>query len=229
MSVYLWIDLLTLLGPLALSFDRRVRFWRSWGALFPSILVAGGLHAVWDALVAARGDWGFNPAYVLPVRLFGLPLEELLFFVAVPYACVFVYEAGRVLLRERSVAFPRFLSFAIAGVAAATAFVFRGQHYTFLVCLAFGGFFLLAGIAAPGLLRTSSFWIGQLLGYLPFLVVNGILTALPVVTYDRGAIWGVRAYTIPLEDFLYSFTLVGLSILFYHLFRSLASDRRKAA
>jgi lycopene cyclase domain-containing protein len=215
--VYLAIDLLTLSVPLTLSFDRRVAFFRKWGALFPSILVSGGLHAVWDSMVTVRGDWGFNPMYVLGIRILGLPLEEILFFVVVPYACVFIYEAVRAYVPAGKLPFPRVLAFAIAAASFATAIVFRSQHYTLLVCLAFGGYFIITGLFSPGLLRDSRFWIAQGLSYLPFLVVNGVLTALPVVVYSRAAIWGIRVLSIPLEDFFYSFVLIGLSVFMYTL------------
>jgi lycopene cyclase domain-containing protein len=215
MSVYLLVDLLTIAGPLALSFDRRVAFWRRWGALFPAILVSGGLHAAWDALVTARGDWSFNPAYVLPLRIAGLPLEEILFFVAVPYACVFIYEVVRAYLTEREVRVTRAVSLPLAAAAAVTAVAFRGQHYTLIVCLALALFFALCSLPGVRLLRSRSFWIAQAISYVPFLAVNGVLTALPVVRYDDSATWGVRVYSIPVEDFLYSFTLLGLSLLVY--------------
>jgi hypothetical protein len=53
--------------------------------------------------------------------------------------------------------------------------------------------------------------------FVPFLLFNGLLTALPVVLYNPKEIWGVRAYTIPIEDFFYSFSLLGFNALVYRL------------
>ncbi len=48
-----------------------------------------------------------------------------------------------------------------------------------------------------------------------FLVCNGILTALPVVTYNPSEMLDVRFFTIPLEDFIYGFALVTATISIY--------------
>lgn len=48
-----------------------------------------------------------------------------------------------------------------------------------------------------------------------FLVCNGILTALPVVTYNPGQMLDIRFITIPVEDFVYGFALVTSTISIY--------------
>ena len=44
--------------------------------------------------------WGFNNDYLLGIYLFNLPLEEILFFITVPYACVFIYECLNVYIKK---------------------------------------------------------------------------------------------------------------------------------
>lgn len=58
----------------------------------------------------------------------------------------------------------------------------------------------------------------MLLTFIPFLIVNYILTSLPVVTYNPNEITGFFVITIPAEDFFYSFSLIGFYILVYELF-----------
>jgi hypothetical protein len=41
----------------------------------------------------------------------------------------------------------------------------------------------------------------------------------PLVVYNDAEIWGARVYTIPVEDFFYSFALLGLAILVYQPLR----------
>jgi lycopene cyclase domain-containing protein len=52
----------------------------------------------------------------------------------------------------------------------------------------------------------------------PFLIVNGILTGSwienEVVWYNNNENLGIRVFTIPVEDFVYAFTLI-LSCLFF--------------
>jgi len=46
-------------------------------------------------------------------------------------------------------------------------------------------------------------------------VVNGLLTSLPVVTYDNMQNLGIRIGTIPIEDFLYAAILLSMNISLY--------------
>jgi lycopene cyclase domain-containing protein len=49
----------------------------------------------------------------------------------------------------------------------------------------------------------------------PFLIVNGMLTALPVVEYNDAHTLGIRVFTIPLEDFFYFFLLLIMNLTIY--------------
>jgi lycopene cyclase domain-containing protein len=44
------------------------------------------------------------------------------------------------------------------------------------------------------------------------LLVNGVLTGLDVVTYDPGTIWGPRIAYAPVEDLLFGFAMVTLTL-----------------
>ena len=69
---------------------------------------------------------------------------------------------------------------------------------------------LLEGIA-PATLRSGRFWLAMALTYVPFLAANGVLTGLPVVWYDDARILSIRAGSIPLEDFVYSFSMLAMA------------------
>jgi len=72
--LYLGLNLFTLLGPLALSFDRKVAYWRTWKALFPAIAITGALFLGWDVWFTDAGVWGFNPEYLTGWYLFQLQI-----------------------------------------------------------------------------------------------------------------------------------------------------------
>ena len=54
---------------------------------------------VWDAVAVAAGVWTYNPRYVTGLRLpFGVPVEELVFFLVVPVCALLTYGCVQALL-----------------------------------------------------------------------------------------------------------------------------------
>ncbi len=47
---------------------------------------------IWDVWATNRGHWGFNPDYYLGFKIINLPLEEISFFIIIPFCCVFVWS-----------------------------------------------------------------------------------------------------------------------------------------
>lgn len=47
---------------------------------------------VWDVIVTEAGHWSFSDTYTTGITIINLPLEEVLFFIAVPLAAVLVWE-----------------------------------------------------------------------------------------------------------------------------------------
>ena len=88
---YLWVNLAVLSVPFVASFDKRVAFVKEWGAFWPACLLTMTGFIAWDVWFTHEGVWGFNEAHLTGVGCLGLPIEEWLFFITVPYACVFTY------------------------------------------------------------------------------------------------------------------------------------------
>jgi lycopene cyclase domain-containing protein len=218
LNAYLLINVLVILFPLVLSFDRRVSFFRQWRAVFPAVLIVGAFYIYEDVLATARGNWFFAERWSGDVQWLGLPPGEWFFFITVPYACLFIYACVRSYVPEKIVRFPRFITWLTSGAAALCAWIFRDQGYTMIVMLVFCVTSLALGLLRPDLLGSRQFWAALGLSYCAFLVVNGILTAVPVVLYGPQAIWGIRVITIPLEDFFYNFSLLALNFLLFRIF-----------
>lgn len=216
---YLLINFFSILVPLLFSFERKMKFYKKWKQLLPALLTTAIVFIVWDYFKTRNGIWSFSEVYTVGIRFFGLPLEELLFFFAIPYSCVFIYES--VFYYVKQPVFEKYVfsvSSVISVLALAGAAFSWGQVYTFSVL------FLLA-IALPLSVRLFSqdqfdkFMITYLISLFPMAVVNGMLTALPVVIYNDAENMGVRIGTIPLEDFIYSFLLLFSNLLLYEMFR----------
>jgi lycopene cyclase domain-containing protein len=56
------------------------------------------------------------------------------------------------------------------------------------------------------------FWAAYAIVIVFQLLMNGVLTGLDVVVYDPGAIWGPRIAYAPVEDLLFGFALVTLTL-----------------
>ncbi|MFM9945254.1 MAG: lycopene cyclase domain-containing protein, partial [Bacteroidia bacterium] len=59
------------------------------------------------------------------------------------------------------------------------------------------------------------FYISYILCLIPFFIVNGLLTSLPVIEYNDAANLGIRIGTIPLDDFIYNAALLLLVTMGY--------------
>lgn len=224
-AAYLLIDAASLAFPLAFARSIRFGFGRAW----PRALLAVGLSALpfaaWDIAFARAGVWDFNPAYVLGPAFLGLPIEEWLFFLCIPFACLFIYRqfAGAPAasgpaglpsgIRPRpGRAFV--LGFAALSLAfAALSLSHAGRAYTLCVGLCAAAAAAALAWARPRYARP--FLLGLAVQYLPFLLVNGLLTALPVVLYRADAILGPRLFRIPVEDAAYAFAMFASAVAWY--------------
>jgi lycopene cyclase domain-containing protein len=56
------------------------------------------------------------------------------------------------------------------------------------------------------------FWTAYAIVVVFQLLMNGVLTGLDVVSYDREAIWGPRVAYAPVEDLLFGFAMVTLTL-----------------
>ena len=66
---------------------RRPRRWLA--ALVPVFVVFN----LWDWVAIHRGHWTYSPRYTTGIKLLGLPLEELVFFLVVPTCALLTYQA----------------------------------------------------------------------------------------------------------------------------------------
>ncbi len=231
-ALYLWIDLAVLAVPLALSFDRKVAFWRTWRFFFPGLAVAAALFLAWDVWFTDMGVWGFNDRYLTGVRALGLPLEEWLFFLVVPYACIFLYETMRAYTdwNPAPAWLPR-ANQAVAALLAAGAVVWIDRWYT---ATAFGLAALL--LAWHGARRTpwmGRFWIWFAGVLVPFALTNGVLTGTwlpePIVWYNDAENLGLRVGTIPVEDSVYGMGLLLLTLTGMEALRARSRERAAPA
>jgi len=99
---YLGVLALCLLGTLPLELLLGVRVWRRPARLARSVLPVALAFCVYDILAIHAGWWGYDPRYVTGWEVgFGLPIEELAFFLVIPVCGILTIEAVRVRLGRR--------------------------------------------------------------------------------------------------------------------------------
>jgi lycopene cyclase domain-containing protein len=227
MGTYLLINGAIIVVPLLLLFERKVEYYKKLPRVMGSAGSVGCIYILWDIVATHRGDWSFNPNYVIGFSLFGLPFEEFLFFITVPFSCIFIYESISVYIKDRSFIITRIPFVIIVLMLWMSGFLTLGQPYTATVFYFTGAFFLIVSFINFSLLQSVRFWIYIAITIIPFFVVNYFLTSLPVVIYNPDAILGTRITTIPIEDFFYSFSLLSFYILVYKAFGNVWTVRKK--
>ncbi|NMB72119.1 MAG: lycopene cyclase domain-containing protein [Bacteroidales bacterium] len=220
---YFLVLFLAIVFPVLLSFDRKVAFYRLWKYIFPAILITAFLFILWDILFTHLGVWSFNRQYLSGIYVFNLPVEEILFFMVVPYAALFTYEVLRVYVQKDYLGqYARFISLFLAVVLIPSGLIFYDRLYT-SSNLIFCGLLVLF---FQFVLRVS--WMGRF--YLafgvilvPFVLVNGVLTGSwidgEIVSYNNAENLGLRIMTIPAEDIFYGMSLILLNTGFFEYFR----------
>jgi len=74
-------------------------------------------------------------------------------------------------------------------------------------------------ISGVGLLRRRGFYLFLLIILGFTFLVNGYLTGATIVRYASRFYLGLRIGSIPVEDFLFGFSMVTLSIVFWEYFK----------
>jgi lycopene cyclase domain-containing protein len=220
--LYLLLNVFTISFPLIRSFEPRIQYAKKWYALFPAIAITATFFLIWDYFFTIIGVWSFNPTYLTGIYLGALPIEEWLFFITVPFACVFIYEVLNYFIKKdifSKVSTP--ITFILIPLFLFIGLLNLDKWYTSVN-------FIAAAIMLSVHYRVYSnrilgrFYLAYLVHLIPFLIVNGVLTGSfidePVVFYNNAENLSIRLGTIPIEDIVYSMTLLLMNITLYEGF-----------
>ena len=221
-TLYLFVNFFTIIIPFLFSFHPKIKFNKTFGPFFLSSILVGAVFVAWDSIFTHMGVWNFNPEYLVGIYFFKLPLEELLFFICIPFSCVFTYFClDKFYNLQWNSKFETIFTLIFALILVIVGTYFYDKIYTIitfystaLVCL------YLKFIAKVDWFGKATFVYGILL--IPFFMVNGVLTGSgiegAVVRYNPEHFIGFRVLTIPIEDAFYGLELILLNIYFYKLF-----------
>lgn len=211
-TLYLLLNLGSMSIPFVFSFHPKLKFYTYWGAFAISTFISMLIYIPWDVLFTQNGIWGFNDTYFLGSKILNLPIEEWLFFICIPYACVFMHYALSYYFPDTklSTGATKKLSYFLLIVFLLLSISFYTRWYTFIN---FGYAAILLFLVLKyhrGLL--SKYYLTFVVMLIPFFIVNGILTGSfidqEVVWYNQSENLGIRLFTIPIEDSIYAFSLI---------------------
>jgi lycopene cyclase domain-containing protein len=219
MSLYIWIDILSISVPLLASFHPRIKLYKEWKRIFLAIAITMVPYIIWDIYFTSQGYWGFNKKYLADIFLFNLPMGEWLFFICIPYACIFTHVSIKILsknmkLHSGSTDIITLLLLCIFLILLIYNYelAYTAVDMIFAIVVLSLAYFL-----NKSLLRSYYFTFPFML--IPFFIVNGILTGNGIVDqivwYNDAENLGIRILTIPIEDVAYAFSLILLNLLLF--------------
>lgn len=201
--IYILLLIFTLSYPLLKSFENKICYYKKWKFLFPGIILSAIFFIAWDVWFTSIGIWKFNPDFVLGIFFLKLPIEEWLFFLIVPFSCVFIYEVMNYFVKKDVLAsHSGIITIILISFLLIAAGVNINKLYTAVTFIALA-FFLLVHIFILRSDYLGRFYLAWIICSIPFLIVNGVLTAMPVLIYNDMENMNLRIYTIPVEDFFY--------------------------
>jgi lycopene cyclase domain-containing protein len=229
---YLWVDLGCIAVPFIASFHPKLQFNRKF---FPHLVLALAgtmlLFIPWDILFTHWKVWAFNEKYTLGISGVNLPIEEWLFFICIPFACVFTYECMKYFFPNlNSKPGGRSLAIAVSAIFLIIAFLHTDHAYTF------SAHFLCALLLIFHAVRNTpwllTFFVMYLMIFPAFIISNGILTGLDfwqynfiltdpglvtdqIVWYDNNENLGIRIFSVPMDDISYGMLMLLLNVTIY--------------
>ena len=226
---YAYLHMFSFLPVFLLSFDKKVHYYRKWKYMLPGMFVIAAFFILWDVWFTWMEVWGFNERYYLDLLIWHLPLEEWLFFITIPFCCIFIYECVDAYLptafwqtHQKRITL-LLIAFLLFGMLVRWGHIYTVT--TFGLTASLLGYHFINGQNSIG----GKFYLSYVISCIPFFLVNGVLTGSlteqPVVMYNPDEYFGLRLGTVPLDDMVYSMLLLFSNILCYEYVRSIWKKR----
>ncbi|MBP9114825.1 MAG: lycopene cyclase domain-containing protein [Acidimicrobiia bacterium] len=183
-------------------------------------------YLLWDILFSYFDLWNFKSQHTYSFRFFGLPIEEILFFIIIPLAGLLTYGAVSSLRSKKfdKNSWTKLLVFGICYfLLGLISYQFRLSFFNLTVPKRIFPYYTLSIIFILAIfilwvwgekerldfLKSSNYFYTILICLFFMVIVNGYLTKLsdPVVTY-RANLGSRIFYDMPFEDVIYGFVLL---------------------
>ena len=220
---YLFVNFSCIIIPLIASFYKNYPFYKNWKFFFKANLIIAFLFITHDIYFTSLEVWGFNSDYLINfLKIFNLPIEEVLFFICIPYSCVFTYFVFTKYVSENL--FPVIIYRIIINFLLLLTLLSSLINYDYLYTF-YTSFFLFLMLI---FVKIKKFDIRKIIltyiAIIPFFFLsNGLLTGSfiesPIVFYNNNENLNLRMFTIPIEDIFYGFLLIMSNCLLFDYFK----------
>ena len=205
------------------SFYKKYPFYKSWKYFLKANLIVALFFIIHDIYFTSLGVWGFNQDYLInSLDIFNLPIEEVLFFICIPYACVFTYFVFTKYVTENlfHIIFYKFILNFLILLTLLSSIINYDYLYTFYTSIFL--FLMLIFFKFKKLdIRKIMLAYTAIIPF--FFLSNGLLTGSfiesPIVFYDNNENLDIRMFTIPVEDLFYGFLLILSNCLLFDYFK----------
>lgn len=219
---YLLINVVLLLIPLILLYILKLQQSRTLKFMFLAVFINVFVFSVPTEYLTQMKVIVFNPPYLTGFILWQLPIEELLFSLAMPFTGLAVY----IYLNTRfpDLKFEKYslaLSNILMGIC--IAILYFGYHnlytlFTFLILLVF----MLYVEYVNKIRFMYRFYRAWLVSLIPFYLVAGMVNALPVIQYNEKETLIFTILQVPFESPFYYMGMLLLTVYLFELFKSRA-------
>ena len=174
MSTYFQVLLFSFFVPFIFSFHPKILFYKKWASFIKANLIVTIPFLIWDEIFVRNQVWGFSKIHLSDISFLNLPIEEILFFVIIPYCCVFTYDVFCKLNINKSkiiniITLVIGLSLLFLGV------LFHEKLYTSITFILLALVLIILFFSKKSF---SSYFLSNIYCYIIyiFIIVNGVLT-----------------------------------------------------
>lgn len=215
-QIFLYLNLFLFLIPVALNIDKKIGIS---SLLIPSLIVTV-IFSETGVFLAGLKVWTFNPAYLLGITYRQLPLEMYLFYFMFSFAGLGIYNYLNIKFPKNDLQkYSLSLSNLLLGIMVAILFFAYTKWYTTITFALL--FLLMLYVEYKNQLRFMyRFYSAFLVCLIPFYISFGILSNVPIISYNATETIDVNLFRIPFENHFYMMGMLLLGVYFLEVRKS---------
>lgn len=197
----------------------KIQLAKLWRGIFFGLAVMLFILIPWEVWFSYRQIWGWSESKLFGVFVATVPMEEVLWFVAMALLFVAIYEwLGKRPADVIKQGYPKRLTAVLSFGFFLCAIVFAGHIYTFAVA-SFAAVFLVWHLLIARADYIARFYLAFVIYLLPLLVLDimrtGSFSDEPTIWYKSSDVMGLYLFKVPLENIAMYFFLMLVFITAY--------------